>query len=226
MFTLNTALLDEARAVFAARPQLYWIVGGSCAGKSTVAQALGDRLGMETLDMDTLIYDKFMGRYAATRHPASTAWFTAPNPLAWVMGLSWEEFDALTAAADAEYLDLFAAELASRDAMRPLLVDGGVAHPAVLAQVFSPARMVCIAVDDGVRASCWEQADERAEMRSWIGALPDAEAMWAKFLGHDRLMAQTMDAECAAAGIARVLSAEDEPVAVTAVRVATVLGLE
>ena len=225
MFALNQTLLDDARTVFGRYPQLYWILGGSCAGKSTVAQAIAAHLGWNALDMDDLIYGTFMAHYSDARHPASRAWFGAANPLAWVMGLSWEEFNALTTAADAEYLDLFARELAQRDPETPLLVDGGLAHPAVLARVMPPARMVCVAVDDAVRAHCWEHAPARAEMRGWLAALPHPAEMWAKFLRHDRLMAQTMDAECTAAGITRVERGEYEPIDATAARVMEALHL-
>ena len=225
MFPLNQTLLDDARAVFAGYPHLYWILGGACAGKSTIAQAVAARLGWDALDMDSMIYGTFMAHYTDARHPASRAWFGAANPLAWVMALSWEEFNALTTAADAEYLDLFARELAQRDPAKPLLMDGGLAHPAVLARVMPPARIVCIAVDDAVRVRCWEHAPARAEMRAWLAALPNPAAMWAKFLRHDRLMTQTMDAECTAVDITRVERGQDEAVDTTAARVVAALDL-
>ena len=39
---------------------------------------------------------------------ALPAWFTAANPLHWMLSLPWAEFDALYRAANAETLDLLA----------------------------------------------------------------------------------------------------------------------
>lgn len=224
-FTVQQALLQEAAQCFAAFSRVYWIVGAACAGKSAVCRELAAMRNLELVDMDTLIYGTFMGRYTPARHPANTAWFGAPDPFAWVMDLTWEEFNALTAAADAEYLDLFARELSARDPARPLLVDGGVAHPAVPAQVMPAARIGCVAVRDEIRTKCWETAEDRADLRRWVNELPDPIGAWEKFLHHDRLMAQTMDAECAAHGIVRIERRDDEDVTVTATRMAHALGI-
>jgi hypothetical protein len=195
VFTLNHALVEKARAVLSEHSNLYWLIGGSCAGKSTICRALSSRYNLPVYDMDEHIYGSYMGAYSAERHPASTSWFAAPNPLEWIMGLAWQEFDALTRTADAEVLDLLADDLVRFDRQAPLLTDGGVWHASILAQALSPARIACIDTTEQERVRTWEQAADRAEMRGWISELPNPTEMWAKFLEHDRLVAQTIAAE-------------------------------
>ncbi|MCJ7736698.1 MAG: hypothetical protein MUQ10_05205, partial [Anaerolineae bacterium] len=201
MFNLNNELIEEARAVLSAHEHLCWIIGGACSGKSTISRALSERLGISIYDMDEHIYGSYMGRYTPERHPASTAWFSASNPLAWVMSLSWDEFNSLNTAANAEYLDLLADDLASTKAHQRLLIDGGITHPSVLTQVLSPERVFCVRIAPEQSARIWETAGDRSDMRDWIRALPNPEEMWRKFLFFDRMISQTIGTESRECGI-------------------------
>lgn len=201
MFTLDTDLLDQARAVLAERPFLFWLIGGACTGKSTLARAISDARGIPVYDMDEHVYGTYMPRYTPARHPACTAWFTAPNPLAYVLALDWPAFNALNRATNAEFLDLLADDLAQLPPDQPLLVDGGFTHPSVLVRVAPPHRIACVAVTAQMAAHTWETAPDRAEMRAWIGALVEPEAQWQRFLRYDRLMSETLEVESREHGI-------------------------
>jgi hypothetical protein len=222
-FPLDESHIAAAHTVVA-RPGLYWLLGGSASGKSTVAALLAQTAGLPHIDVDTLIYDRFMPRYTPQQHPASCAWFHAANPLAWVLDLDWPAFNALTRAADAEALALLAADPALLPAT-PCLLDGGFAHPAVVAAAAGPARMVCLAAPAAERRAAWETDPGRAEMRAWIHALPDPEEKWRRFLAFDARQAETMLAECRGAGVPIVQRAPGESVAHTAARVAALLSL-
>jgi hypothetical protein len=210
MYHLDEELLHRAREVLSGRDDLHWIIGGAGSGKSAVARAISEARGVPLYDMDQHIYDRYQSRYRADRHPASSAWFTAPNPLAWVLSLSLDEFDALNRAADAEYLDLLAEDLAGDGRAGPLLFDGGFTHPSVLARVAAPGRIVCLDVADADRVRMWENSAERAEMKRWVHDLPDPAAMWTKFLAFDQLISDTLVAESHAHGI-QVLHRDDYP---------------
>lgn len=199
-FPVNENLIAKVQAVLAPRRDIYWIIGASCAGKSTVCRQLARETGVALYDMDEHIYGSYVGRYNQKRHPACSTWFLAPNPLSWVLSLSPGEFDALNKAVQAESLDLFADDVTT-ECNGPLLVDGGVTHPAMLARVISPDRIVCIETTAAERVGCWETADDRAEMKSWILALSEPQAMWQKFLQFDDMIAHTIGTECRAAGI-------------------------
>ena len=164
LFPLNEDLIARARAVLAPRRDVYWIIGAACAGKSTVCRRLARESGIALYDMDEHTYGSYMNRYTQERHPACKTWFSAPNPLAWVLSLSPKEFDALNRAVQAECLDLFAADVATAG-RHPLLVDGGITHPAMLAGVISPERIFCIETTAAERVSRWETSDDRAEMK-------------------------------------------------------------
>ena len=199
-FPLNEVLIAKAHAIMAPRRDVYWIIGAACAGKSTVCRRLADKTGIAVYDMDEHFYGSYMSCYRQERHPAAKTWFSAPNPLAWALSLSWEEFNALNRAALAECLDLFADDLTT-DGERRLLVDGGITHPAVLTRVILPDNVFCIETTAADRVRAWETAKDRAEMRSWVLALPNAAAMWQKFLCFDEMIAQTIAVESHECGI-------------------------
>ena len=190
---LSQPLIDSARAVLSSRSNPRWLIGGSASGKSTIARALGARTGIAVYDMDEAVF-------GPVRHPATTAWFTAANPLAWMLSLPWAAFDALYRANNAEMLDLLADDLAGRpDA--PLLIDGGITHPSVLTQVIPAGRIVCLETDDARRRHEWATAPGRAGMKAEILALPDGAALWERFLEYDRQMTATLGRESRAYGI-------------------------
>ncbi len=198
MFSLNQTLLTKSRTVLAAWPDVLWLIGGSASGKSTIARALGARTGIAVYDMDEAVFGRF--HFDPIRHPATTAWFTAANPLAWMLSRPWAEFDALYRANNAEMLDLLAGDLAGRpDA--PLLIDGGITHPSVLTQVIPAGRIVCLETDDARRRHEWATAPGRAGMRAEILALPDGAALWERFLEYDRQMTATLGRESREYGI-------------------------
>lgn len=191
-FATNQALLAEARGVLGKRRQLLWLIGGSGSGKTTVSRAVAARMGVPVYDMD----EAFFGRYRPDpqRHPATTAWFSAANPLGWMLSLPWPAFNALYRASNAEMLDLLAADLADQ-ADAPLVIDGGITHPSVLTRVIPAARVVCLLRDSASREQEWETAASRAEMRAAVLALSDGATMWARFLDYDRRLTATIARE-------------------------------
>lgn len=225
MFHLNQALIDQARPVFERHRNIFWVLGGAAAGKSTVCRAIAARGAAALCDMDERIYGTFIPRYDAQRHPANTAWLSAENPLAWALALPPDEFGAFNRATTAEYLDLLAAELAGQPPEQAVLIDGGVTHPSVVAQVLPPRQMVCLAIADEERVRLWETSEARAEMRGWIRALPQPEQMWRRFLAHDAAISAIMEQESREHQIAVIVRRLHDSVDALAGRVAAHLGL-
>jgi hypothetical protein len=221
---LNQTLLNEAAAVLSGR-RLYWLLGGSCSGKSTVARLIGRRTGMDVLDMDGLIFAAFMPRYTAERHPAASRWFGASDPLEWALSLTSEEFDALNRASNVEFLDLLAADLAQQPGRGPLLIEGGFTHPSVIAQVAAVGCVACLAADDQIRWQTWETAAERQAMKEAVLALADGRAKWRKFLVFDKEIAETIVTEGEAAGFPLFWRREETTIESMAGRVISGLGL-
>jgi hypothetical protein len=201
IFKTNQEMLRNVGATLAEFDQIYWVIGGAASGKSTVCRAIAERTGTAVYDMDAHIYGAYMGRYDEGRHPASLAWFTAVNPLAFILSLSATEFDSLNRAANVEYLDLFAEEMAQNRPQGPLLVDGGLTHPSVLAQVLPVTRIVCLGVETAVSQHAWNHDPQRAEMKQSVLNLPDGAAAWAKFLAFDQQINDTMFTESKTARI-------------------------
>lgn len=213
MFTVDQTLIQKAQNMLADFPHLYWVLGGSATGKSTVCQTIGQDGGLKVYDMDQYIYGRFQPHYTPDRHPACTAWFHAENALAWVMSLSWPEFDALNRATNAEYLDLLAAECQTTDPATPILIDGGFTHPSIVAQVAETEHIVCLQAERELVIGEWNSHEERLAMKGWIYELPNPEAAWQKFLEHDRLMGEVMVQESRSLGVAVFKRKKDTAVA-------------
>ncbi len=158
--------------------------------------------------MDARIFGEYVGKYDETRHPASCAWLKRPDGLQWVLSLSWDEFNRLNEAAGAEILDLFSHELLASTEAHPLVVDGGLWHPRLLAQVLPAANVLCIQRDEAARAGTWERDENKLQMKSMILALPDGQRLWRTFLHFDAMIAKTLEDQCRAAGIRLVRSHE------------------
>lgn len=198
LYKTDQALLDRAGEVLSPRDGLYWLIGGSCSGKSTLSRALAVRLGVERYDVDEAVFGRF--QFDPQRHPATAAWSSADDPFGWMLSHDWETFSALYRATNAETLDLLAGELAGRPAA-PLIVDGGISHPSVLAQVIPAGRIICLETTDEMRAREWETAEGRAWMKNRVLSMPDGEGMWRRFLEYDRRLTELIGRESREWGI-------------------------
>ena len=208
MFEVNQELMDRARDILFQRANIFWIIGGACSGKSTVSRVISETKGIGRYDMDEHIFGGYMGLYTSERHPASAAWFTASNPFVWAFSLPWEEFNALNRAANAEYLDLLADELEQQDHDQSLLIEGGITHPAILAQVIPPDQIACLEISEENRLSTWENSAERAPMKGWVYELPDPEKQWQRFLDLDQTMTRIIVTESREKGIKTIFREE------------------
>ena len=226
VFEVDRALLREAAERLAPVRGLRWVIGGACSGKSTVCRTISRWTGTPVYDMDEHVYGRFMSRYSTSRHPASTAWFKRGDGLAWVLSLPWATFDDLNRATNAEFLDLVAQDLAERFGDRPLLVDGGITHPSVLAAAVDPARIACLTVADAESRRIWAEDDDRAGMRRAVAGLPGGAEQWATFLTFNERMSTTIDQEARQEGIAVFARAPGASVEELSREVMRGLGLE
>ena len=226
MFSINQKLLDSAQHRLKTRNNIYWIVGGSCSGKSTISQAIAEKSDVTRYDMDAGIYGTYAERYTLESHPANKAWLSASNPLAWQLDLSIEEFDAFNRAANVEYLDLFTTDPAISQSQHAILVDGGMIHPALLMHVIPRDHIFCIDTSRENRVNLWETSTERAQMKEWIYALPNPQVKWEKFLQCDEWITQTIVKECEANHIEFFRRDDQTSVADLAEKVAASLGIK
>ncbi|MFN2189030.1 MAG: hypothetical protein ACK2T3_09710, partial [Candidatus Promineifilaceae bacterium] len=134
-------------------------------------------------------------------HPASSAWFSASDPMNWSLSLPWSEFDAMYRAANAEHISLLAEDLAKGAVFEPLLVDGGITHPSVLVQVMPVERIICLTAPDTILENTWELSEERQAMKRYVLNLEDGQNKWQKFLQFDRLLWKKMMDESEKEGI-------------------------
>jgi hypothetical protein len=223
-FLVNNRLLTNARTALSQRRNLYWLLGGSGAGKSTVCHLLAEQTGLPIYDMDAHIYGSYHGRFT-TNHPVNRAWAAAPNGLAWLLQMSWETFNQFNQAALPEYLDLLAADLEGPEYAPGVLIDGGICNPALLAQAIPPAQLVCLAAPEHSSAQVWEAGGERGEMKLFIDQLPHPEELWRKFLEFDMRITETIWQESLACGIPICIRSREDSTEAFAHCVGQTLGI-
>ena len=226
MFEADRALVREAAQTLASARGLRWVIGGACSGKSSVCQTISRWTGVPVYDMDEHVYGHYMSRYSPSRHPASSAWFGRRDGLAWVLSLPWETFDDLNRATNAEFLDLVARDVAERYGDRPVLVDGGITHPSVLAAAVDPARIACLAVDDAESRRIWEEDEARSGMRRAVERLPGGRERWATFLTFNERMSATIEREAREQGVAVFVRTPGVSVEEASRTIMAALGLE
>lgn len=210
---MKHSLLTSARDIFAARPQLYFLIGGSCTGKTTLTQAIAALYQLPIIDMDTHIYGDYHSRFTAEAHPASYAWSTAENGLAWLLSKNWPAFDQFNAESNREYLVLLAEDLLNHDPQKPILVDGGFSKPGLLAQFVPISQIICLALPEGVSGRIWNEDPARLPMKEMVEQLTAPPDAWNHFLRLDSGISQTMVTESEAHGIRVIYRDEKSTVA-------------
>jgi hypothetical protein len=224
-FIINHALLAQSHAVLQRRDKLYWIVGGAGSGKTTICQVLSARFGIPVYDLDAHIYGTYHARFTQDRHPVNTIWSKSDNGLAWLLAMSWEEFNHFNQAALPEYLDLLAEDLGASDLNASVLIDGGICNPGLITQAIPPRQIVCLARPGRSSAEIWSENDQRNSMKAIIHQLPKPEQAWLKFLEFDTRITLTILKECQEYHIPVCSRSEIEPLDGFADRVAQVLGI-
>ncbi|OGO30213.1 MAG: hypothetical protein A2Z16_02990 [Chloroflexi bacterium RBG_16_54_18] len=171
-FAVNMGLLDQVGDRLRALGDVYWIVGGAGSGKTTVCRLLSDLRDLPVYDMDARIYGSYHSRFNPQRHPVNWAWSQSPDALAWLLDMSWDEFNHFNQAASPEYLDLLAEDLAALQPHDCVLVDGGISNPGLLSRVIPTQHIVCLAVDGSESAQVWEREADRQAMKEAVFRLP------------------------------------------------------
>jgi len=224
-FIINNDLLTQSRAALSGRDRLYWVVGGAGSGKTTICRALSARFDIPLYDMDAHIYGAYHSRFTQERHPVNRAWSTASDGLAWLLDMSWDEFDSFNQAALPEYLDLLVEDLDATQPNASVLIDGGICNPALIAQVLSTRQIVCLTTPGPLSAEIWNETGERSSMKEAIYQLPKPEEAWCKFLKFDERITHTILKECQENNISVCPRGETESVDEFAESVAHVLGI-
>ncbi len=223
MVEVNPILVAEIRERLN-QYDLRWLLGAAGAGKSTVAGILAGRYGVQLIDLDAHIYGRWHSRFTVERHPANHEWVSAPNSLEWLLGMGWSGYDRFQRAALFEYLDLLAQDLEGKPLGRVLL-DGGLYHPALLAEVLPADRIGCSARPQRSAREVWESSEERRAMRDHMSTLSAPDAAWVRFLELDEHIALTVAEEAATAGVTLIARRPDTAVETTAAAVARAFGL-
>ena len=130
------------------------------------------------------------------------------DAMQWALSLSWEEFNNLNEATNAEILDLFAEEVHARDRTCPLVVDGGLSYPHLLSKVLPVDNVLCLQREEEMRAATWDSDENKLQMKNMVLALPNGRSLWNTFRCCDTMIARMLDDQCREAGIRLVDNTE------------------
>ena len=175
-----------------------WLGGAPCAGKSSVAQLLGERFGLDVVHVDDTVA-AFIAQLDPVRHPALSGW----------MALSWDErwarpLEALVdevVACYRKHLGFVREQVLSRAGRgRPVLVEGSVILPADVAPTLGgPADAVWLVPTAGFQAHHYAQ-------RPWIGGVlkecADPAAAFERWMERDARFAAWLEDEVRGLGLA------------------------
>lgn len=224
-FNINTALLAQCGATLLPRKNIYWLVGGAGSGKTTISQALSAQFSLPIYNMDDHIYGTYHSRFTPERHPVNHAWSQAENGLAWLLAMSWDEFNQFNQAALPEYLHLLCEDLDAISPATRLLLDGGICNPALLAQAFPASQIICLAQTSQSSADIWSANEERQAMQEIIFQCPHPQEAWRKFLAFDEKITHTIWQECQESNITIFARGAGETVAELTAKVAEAWAL-
>ncbi|MBG7610453.1 MAG: hypothetical protein IZT55_06265 [Anaerolineae bacterium] len=225
-FIPNNNLITQSRNLLFNREGIYWVVGGSGSGKTTICQSLSEKYDIPVYDMDAHIYGAYHGKFTSQNHPVNKMWSESQNGLAWLLNMSWTEFNDFNQAALPEYLDLLTKDLVSKYPNDRVLIDGGICNPAIATKVFLPRQFVCLAMPERSSAEIWNESSARKSMKKHVFQLPEPEKSWQKFIEFDIYITKTILKECQDNNIPVCSRGKGESVEKYAERVAHVLEIQ
>ncbi|TFH31783.1 MAG: hypothetical protein E4G99_13565 [Anaerolineales bacterium] len=166
----------------------FWILGGACTGKTTLATALCDLTGHQLIDMDARIYGTWMPMYSAEKYPGNHAWIQQSNALEWALQQTDEAYIHHCEKTSREYYQLLAIELESQDRRRTTIVDGGFSSLVPWIGDIQQSNAICLDVSRDLAVSEWNSHPDRVSFKHEILALPNGEKKWQRFLELDALI--------------------------------------
>lgn len=210
-FKMNTELLESVKKKLENHSNIFWLVGGSCSGKSTISRLMEEKFDFVRYDMDEYIFGKYMERYSQEIHPANSSWFGAENPLDWALSFpNWEQYNLFNMNSMVEQLSLFCEDIEQMDAKKNIVVDGGITNPDILAKVLNKNKICCLNIEDKLCRRIWSEDENRLVMKDMIDQLPSSDYKWSKFLELNDLINKQMLLECRANDISIIFRGEEE----------------
>lgn len=170
----------------------FWIVGGACTGKSTLASAICESMGYKLIDMDARIYGTWLSVYRADRYPENYRWIQQSNALEWALQQSDEEYLRHCERVSQEYFRLLVIELDHVKNPQRHIVDGGFSSLTAWVGDIEHRNIICLDVDRDLAVSEWNVHPKRVEFKHEILALPRGEKKWIRFLELDALISSQL----------------------------------
>jgi len=171
---------------------VFWILGGACTGKSTLATALREYLGLHLIDMDERIYGTWVPLYSAESYPENHHWIHQVNPLEWALGLSDDAYSEHCKKVSGEYFQLLEIELGCRDNQEATIIDGGFNSLVPWIQEIQPGNVICLDIERELAITEWNSHPNRAGFKREIIALSEGEEKWKRFLELDALISSQL----------------------------------
>jgi 2-phosphoglycerate kinase len=115
---------------------VFWLGGSPCAGKSSIAEIIGNRFGLDVYHVDEA-FEVHARHFDSIRHPTLTSWSTSSWDQRWMQPL--DSLVQNVIACYQEHFTLVLEDVISLAKRKPLLIEGTALLPRLVAGVTSRA---------------------------------------------------------------------------------------
>jgi len=179
--------------------EIYWICGGSAAGKTTLCKILQVKYSFEIYDINSHVDGDYNSRYTKEKHPVHWRFVQNSQPMEWLLNKSWEEYLQFNIKTNIEYIDLLVVDMNTIDRKRNIVVDGGeLTVPSMLAEIIPEDRVFWTKASEKLRLKAWES---RSWAREIVQTFKEPSKSWEKWMEYDRKLSKFIKRYCRSCGV-------------------------
>lgn len=181
---------------------VFWIGGGSCAGKSTLARMLELNHGFTVYDADPTATMRFLMEGKMDHDEVlreSRERIAAEGGMKWLLSQSAAANADMFLRASRESLPLIAQELAGKEYKRPIVVDSLHGHPSAIRAAAPGSEAIYVFAERKTQERCWRQKPWPKPIIYREMASPDS--VFAQWLRLHRLIDEAVKEDCDREGV-------------------------
>lgn len=201
-------------------PDVYWIGGSPCSGKSTIADLLAERRGMRVYHCD----DHFYGHVGAADSQSQPHLHRLRDfTWEWLFMRPVPEQVADEIAIYQEEFALILDDLRQLRGRAPLIVEGTALLPELIAPLLpSPTQAICVIPTGAFQRAAYARRSWRQEL---LAQCSDPQRAWENWMARDAQFGEVVTAQARAAGLSVLIVDGQRTLQENALAVAVHFGL-
>jgi len=150
---------------------VYWIGGGACGGKSTMADKIAAKYGFKAYHPEYI----FMEHKALANIVDHPTMLTPFHGWEWFFNRPPDEYAAFITGSDLEHIQMVIPDVIKLATNQTVIVDGHLLEPAFLKQITTDDRVFFLFADDEVIRHAYFNREDKQGMLGVINTLADHE---------------------------------------------------